>query len=112
ASSATSAFVRRLLDINLHLLLRGGIFLIFTFIRTALRQRIIRGRQKSREIPTGMIFAEALSCQISILRAWPNEIAAECVHELGTNVDRLRHERLGPSKKTMSFSAWACHFAV
>ncbi len=75
----------RLLDIDFHLFLSGWIGLII--FRPLWVKRILGGRRNPvRYQRDGFSFRR--SCRkVSVLRAGPNEVAAEHVHEVSANID-------------------------
>src|SRR6516225_9652291 len=85
ASGAAGAIVDRLLDVGLHFLLCRRI--ILTILRSILRERIVRGPEKSGQVPARRTYVQPLFGKIRILRSRADEVAAEGRHDRRADID-------------------------
>jgi len=71
--------VDRLLDVGLHFLLCRRI--VLTILRSILRERIVRGREKPGQIPARRTYVQPLFGEIQNLGSRADEVAAEGRHD-------------------------------
>ena len=106
---AADAIGVRLLDVDFHLFLSGRIVLVIIPIEG---ERILCRREKSGQIPACRAFVQALVGQIGVLRPRADEVATKDVHDVGANIDRVRHDRPSPSEINSSPRTFSSHLVV
>ena len=106
---AANAVRIRLLDVEFHLFLGGRIALVVIPVE---RERILRGREKSGQIPARRALVQAFVGEIGILRAWADQVATKNVHDMGAHIDRVRHDRPSPSEINNSPRTFSSHLVV
>ena len=106
---AAGAVGVRLLDVDFHLFLGGRIVLVIVPVEG---ERILRRREKSGQIPARRALVQALVRQIGILRPRADQVATKDVHDVGANIDRVRHDRPSPSEINSSPRTFSSHLVV